>query len=351
MKDGLVIQSSAGSYSVDFTEVGFRRNASDSEFLIADSFFLADDRFDMATTIWIDAIEPNKSLGTVERVICELQRHGLGKTGVVLAVGGGIIQDIATLTASLYMRGVAWEYAPSTLLGMVDSCIGGKSSINSTAAKNLIGNIYPPRRILIDTCFVNSLPRREICSGLAEALKISFCGGESTFYKMLNLLAMKDMDNLTQIIHLSLTTKKWFIETDEFDKADRLQLNFGHTFGHAIEVSTEFKIPHGIAVAIGMTCASRFAAARKQLPNHVMDLEAACIHLAKDGLKGASKIQFNEEHFLEALRSDKKHPRGSFRLVLPGEQQGTEIVLLDRTLSLEEELLDCTSTVVNEVLR
>jgi len=350
MNGDLVIQSSAGPYSVEFAEVGLRRNPRDSEFLIADSFFFTSDRFDTATTIWIDAIEPNKSLGTVDRIICELQRHGLSKAGTVLAVGGGIVQDIATLVASLYMRGVAWEYAPSTLLGMVDSCIGGKSSINSPAAKNLIGNIYPPRRIIIDTSFVSSLPPREICSGLAEALKISFCGGESTFFKMLDLLDANGVDNLTQIVHLSLTTKKWFIETDEFDKSDRLQLNFGHTFGHAIEVSTDFKIPHGLAVAIGMTCAARFAATHKQLPHHVTDLEVACIRLVRDGLEGATKVDFNRERFLEAFRSDKKHPSGSFRLILPGDRQGTEIILMDRTLSLEEELLDCTSAVLNEVL-
>lgn len=329
----------------------FQRNTGDSEFLVADSFFITDDRLDMATTIWIDAIESNKSLATVERVICELQRKGMQKTGLLLAVGGGITQDIATLAASLYMRGVVWVYAPTTLLGMVDSCIGGKSSINAPVAKNLIGNIYPPHRVLIDTRFVNSLPSREIYSGLAEALKIAFCGGESTLYKMLNLLNAKHVDNLAQIIQLSLTTKKWFIETDEFDKAARLQLNFGHTFGHAVEVSTGYKIPHGLAVAIGMTCATRFGATLKQLPNHVLDLEAACIHLARDGLKGSSSIDFNQECFLEAFRSDKKHPPGAFRLVLPGTRQGAELVLMDKTPSLEEELLECTTSVLREILQ
>ena len=345
------IRASAGAYVVRFAELQPNDHVREGHLVVADSFFKSDSRFDAQDTVWIEAIETNKSLTTVERVICEFRDRGLSRSGHVLAIGGGIVQDLVTLAASLYMRGVTWAYAPSTLLGMVDSCIGGKSSINTPTAKNLIGNIYPPQEVLIDARFADSLPSRELHSGLAEALKIAFCGGEDSFYEMVELLDSSKADNLSQIIHLSLTTKKWFIETDEFDKAERLQLNFGHTFGHAIEVATDYQVPHGLAVALGMACASRFVASQGDIPSHIRNLEDTSLRLAKRGLEEETNINFSREHFVSAFRSDKKHPPGSFRLVLPGSRPGVNLVVLEKSSSLEEKLSDCASTIMNEVLK
>jgi 3-dehydroquinate synthase len=351
MLSDIEIRSSAGVYVVRFAELQSHDLTREGRFLVTDSFFKSDSRFDSQATVWIDAIETNKSLTNVERVICEFRDQGVSRSSHILAIGGGIVQDIATLAASLYMRGVAWAYAPSTLLGMVDSCIGGKSSINTYTTKNLIGNIYPPQEVLIDTRFADSLPCREVHSGLAEALKIAFCGGEASFYEMVELLDSFKDDNLSQIIHLSLTTKKRFIEIDEFDKAERLQLNFGHTFGHAIEVATDYRVPHGLAVAIGMACASRFVATQGEFPSHIKVLEDASLRLAKRGLEKETNISFSRERFISAFRSDKKHPPGSFRLVLPGARPGVFLTTLNNTPSLEEDLSDCAFTVMTEVLK
>ena len=350
MPDDIAIHSSTGDYVVSFVDVERHDSSEIGRFPVVDAFFRTDPRFDHHATVWIEATEQNKSLTTVERVICELRSHAMSREGHLLAIGGGIVQDVATLAASLYMRGVNWTYIPTTLLGMVDSCIGGKSSINTSTTKNLIGNIYPPQAVLIDTRFVYSLSRREIYSGFAEALKIAFCGGESSFVRMLELLKLPSNEMIPEIVHLSLTTKKWFIERDEFDQAERLQLNFGHTFGHALEVATDYQVPHGLAVAIGMACASRFAASRDAVHSQVKELEDSALLLARRGIDGDSHITFSPERFLAAFKSDKKHPPGHFRLVLPRSNPGVELSVLKASSSLEAELSECVSQVMSEVL-
>jgi len=201
--------------------------------IVKDSVIVADSRFKEMFSkfasekfIFIDALEVNKNLSTVENIIIELQRFGVRSNSTVIAVGGGIIQDLMTMTASIYMRGISWVYVPTTLLGMVDSCVGGKSSINTRTIKNLIGNIYPPAKIYIDTKFLATLSEVDFLCGLAEASKICFCKGEGEFKKFLELTQSRSPVDVAKMIGHVLSAKRWFIEIDEFDKAERKILNF-----------------------------------------------------------------------------------------------------------------------------
>jgi len=212
--------------------------------------------------IVFEAIEENKTFGGVESIISGLRERGVSRASHLAAVGGGIVQDVSTLSASTYMRGVKWEYYPTTLLGMVDSCIGGKSSINVGDFKNLAGNFYPPEKVLIDTSFCKTLEEVQIIEGLFEAVKICYAESPKTLEKYLSLVNFStNLHNLDfkAIVELSLSTKKRFIEEDEFDQGIRLLLNFGHTFGHAIEAATHFKIKHGVAVGLGILIAHEFS--------------------------------------------------------------------------------------------
>ena len=161
------------------------------------------------------------------------------------------------------MRGIKWNYIPTTFLGMTDSCLGGKSSINVSKYKNLIGNFHPPYQIEIIPEFIKTLPKVELFAGLAESAKICFCRGDKFFNVYLSLsnyFLKKDLHNedICNLLYHTLKIKKWFIEKDEFDKAERKLLNYGHTWGHALETATNFSIPHGLAVAIGMMASISF---------------------------------------------------------------------------------------------
>ena len=241
------------------------------------------------------------------------------------AIGGGVIQDIATFSASIYMRGVSWTYYPTTLLGMVDSCIGGKSSINVGKYKNIAGNFYPPNQIVISTNFCDTLPASEIIAGLCEAAKICFADVGSTFEQYLSLMnrdGLVSQGSLLQVIKLSLHTKKKFIEEDEFDQDARLLLNFGHTFAHAIEAASNFSITHGVAVGVGMLIAI-------DLSTKLNPMDAC--HTRVTSLSSYLKLLLGNVHSLpenlgilllddvfNKFKSDKKHRQHEYVVIVPG---------------------------------
>lgn len=349
-QQAIQIKSSLGSYSVRFGDSQSVASQIPLSMLIVDDYFRRFPQFHTNNVVWLTATETNKTLASVERVINNLRELGATKRHHLVAVGGGVVQDVSTLVSSLYMRGVNWHYVPTTLLGMVDSCIGGKSSINTVATKNLIGNIYPPKSVLIDCGLTSSLPPRDVYSGLAEALKIAYCGGERSFRRMLPLLNQFKPEHLPEIVHLSLMTKKWFVEVDEFDVAERLQLNFGHTFGHAIEISSNFTIPHGLAVAAGMICAARYGEIFGNNVGHARELEAASGSILRSGLASVDRVSFDNDMFLSAFRSDKKHPQGGFRLVLPSHSTGVQLMEVDRSEQTEKRVLQIVTSVVKEFM-
>ena len=294
-----------------------------------DSFFLIDNNLKkfvpegLTRTIYIDAHESRKTLIEVENIASALNKLGMKKNDELSVIGGGFLQDLGTCVASLYMRGIKWFFFPTTLAAMGDSCIGGKSSINSGQIKNLLGNFYPPKSIQINLNWTKSLPQLEIVAGISEILKICFASSHETFTKSLGLLDSWFLTSseiyLKELVELSLESKKYFVEIDEFDVGPRKLLNFGHTFGHAIESATDFKIPHGVAVLIGMIAACEHESSSKN--NSTDSLKKICFKLL-------SSIKYEVIPHLKILRSeqtsnymrkDKKNDSNSLTLVLPSE--------------------------------
>ncbi len=321
------IHSSTKSYQVAIVRDQLERGLYEpkQQFVLVDKLvlelypYLQTDRL-----IVIPAIEESKSLETVAYVVEQLRLLGANRNSHLIAVGGGIIQDIATFTASIFMRGITWTYYPTTLLGMVDSCVGGKSSINVGQYKNIAGNFYPPENILIDTHFCHTLQHQDMVSGLCEAVKICFAAKGEMFS---DYLAMSDENgwvkdgDLSKAIELTLLTKKKFIEEDEFDTGVRLLLNFGHTFGHAIEAAGNFSITHGVAVGLGMQIANHLAL--KLHPemngvNRVNQLDAY-LQILLRGIPSLPKAlsEISTEALLEKFKSDKKHTENEYVVIIP----------------------------------
>ena len=290
--------------------------------------------------IYIDAVESSKTLSTVEEVIISLQKLGARSNSKVVAIGGGIIQDIMTLVASLYMRGIAWIYVPTTLLAMADSCVGGKSSINTKTVKNLIGNIFPPETIYADTDFVSTLSDEDFSAGLAEASKICFCKGADEFQKFLNMPSSKSPKYLAQMLPLVLNAKKWFVEIDEFDHSERKQLNFGHTFGHALEVGSSYGIAHGLAVASGVKAAMIY-----ESKSRVLSKVEEQFMLYADSLVNGPKFNWSTddidwESYASALNADKKHSETEYVLLLPNAGGGVRMQRIKKSQEVLNAMID-----------
>jgi 3-dehydroquinate synthase len=341
MQESFEILSSTGNYTV----------IAGTDLLVqviaqySDAIFMVDERLEsvlpasITKRILIKANENTKSLEFMPEVILKMREAGANRTSHLVAIGGGVIQDIATFTASTYMRGIQWTYMPTTFLGMTDSCIGGKSSINVLGYKNLIGNFYPPVDILIDMTFINTLNEEQVVGGLFEAAKICYARGYQQFLEYLNESPAFPMspENAQRLIVHVLKTKKWFIETDEFDQNERLLLNFGHTFGHALEAGTNFGITHGIAVGIGMVAAVEYAKIAALLsPTGISRAEHLIAHVKSmlgDDLKNvmANPPEIDLALVLEKFNNDKKHRTEFYRMVVPKEDGELELISQTKT--------------------
>jgi 3-dehydroquinate synthase len=301
-------------------------------------------------TIYVESSEKNKTLKTVESILNQLAEIGLRKDEEIVAIGGGLIQDLSTMAAAIYMRGVNWNYFPTTLMAMADSCIGGKSSINLEGKKNIIGNFYPPKNVFIDLNFIKSLSNEAIASGLSEAIKICFARDKSSFENFCrfhkNLSSPEvDLVSMENLIEESLKAKKWFVEVDEFDVAERKLLNFGHTFGHALESSTNFAIPHGIAIAIGILIALEHPLAicgpsEISLKGEVFSILESVRSELREYLK-----EFDLEKYNVAFNSDKKHNKAFYRIIIPFEGK---LRLID--IDNNKENLDVVSRITTKVI-
>lgn len=317
----LIIASESGSYTVEFGNF--------PELFLDDFYYLVDANLKKRFTtqpknvIFVEADEEKKTLTTAENLILELSIAGMTKSDRLVVVGGGYLQDIGTLVASLYMRGIKWNYFPTTLAAMGDSCIGGKSSINVMPVKNLVGNFHPPSEIVIDTSFVSSLSKIEIIAGLSEIIKICYARDAKVFMDSLELIdeweTTESLLPLNKLILSSLQSKKYFIEEDEFDTGIRKLLNFGHSFGHAIESASNFVVPHGVAVLIGMIAACEHESSIKskqaeQLQRVSLKLLSEVKSSVQDTLRS-----FNLSSFGSAIAKDKKNTPTELVLVLPVE--------------------------------
>lgn len=279
---------------------------------IASSLFLSPH-----LTVYVEISEDKKTLNTVQSILENLADAGVTKKDLLVAVGGGALQDLVTLVASLYMRGIDWIYVPTTLMSMLDSCIGGKSSINIGTHKNVVGNFFPPRQVFIEPKFLETLNHIDIAAGISEGIKICFASKIETAHEFQKLILNWQSDNekktILEAIFLSLLTKKWFVETDEFDKKERKLLNFGHSFGHALESATNFVIPHGLGVFVGMEAAihhSGNSLACNELTEFIFNQ-------VQPVSKSFPKFKVISDQFLKAIKNDKKNTNSHQILILP----------------------------------
>jgi 3-dehydroquinate synthase len=261
--------------------------------------------------------EEAKTWDATGELLGSLIRHGIDRRGVVVALGGGSVGDSAGFAASLYMRGIRVVQVPTTLLGQVDSGVGGKTAVNHPAGKNLIGTFHQPSLVACDTGLLATLPRRELLSGLAEVVKYGviadaklYVGVEAEAEKLLGT----DTDVLRWVVARCVAAKARLVESDERDERGvRAALNYGHTLGHAVETLSGYSMRHGEAVAIGMVAASRVAVSLGLLKK--LDLERQLALLGRLGLPTESPYGVDE--VIPHMRRDKKAEQGSIRLVLP----------------------------------
>lgn len=202
------------------------------------------------TVITVPAGEGSKDMKNVELMCQKMLDLSFSRSDCVVAVGGGVVGDLAGFAASVYMRGIDFYNVPTTLLSQVDSSIGGKTAVNLSGIKNVVGSFYQPKAVLIDTEVLKTLPARQAASGLVEAIKMAITSDKELF----ELIEKEDIEeNLEKIIIGALKIKKSVVEADERESGLRKILNFGHTLGHGIEAECEMKgLYHGECVALGM---------------------------------------------------------------------------------------------------
>ena len=266
--------------------------------------------------------EINKNQKTTNKLLDILLKKNFHRNDCLISIGGGITGDVSSFTASIFKRGIKFINIPTTLLSQVDSCIGGKTGINSKYGKNSVGTFYQPHLVISDTAFLESLPRREIICGYAEILKHSLIMNKKLFNYLdkngENILNLKK-PFLEKAIFQSCLIKKKIIEKDENEKNIRQILNFGHTFAHAFEGASDYskKLNHGEAVLLGMICASNFAYQNKNI--NKADYKKIINHYKKFKLPMNIKKFFSKKNInkiLSFMKKDKKNNNNKINLVL-----------------------------------
>lgn len=268
------------------------------------------------SVLLLDATEDSKSLDRFPSYVENLLSRSVRRDDLLIAVGGGIIQDITAFLAATLLRGIDWRYYPTTLLSQADSCIGSKSSINAGGAKNILGTFTPPRDIVIDGGFLDTLDERDVRSGVGEILKVHAIEGPSAFSQVARDYhrILEEKAVMEAYIRRALLIKKKYIEMDEFDRGPRNVFNYGHTFGHAIEAATNYDIPHGIAVTIGMDMAN-FVAVRLGMTKP--ETYSRMKPVLTKNFAGFEDHPVPIDLFLSAIAKDKKNVDVQITAILP----------------------------------
>jgi len=257
--------------------------------------------------------EKNKTLAALELIYKQLLDFGVDRSGFILGIGGGIVCDIAGFVASTYMRGIRFAFVPTTLLAQVDASIGGKNGVNFHGYKNMIGTFNQPEFVLCDPEVLQTLPKDELSNGFAEIVKHALIADAGLFdfietntEKMLSLYP----DVINHLIKRSVEIKSGIVNQDEREKGERRKLNFGHTFGHAIEKVNG--INHGKAVAMGSVIAGKLSAQKKL----IKDLELARLIKVLENLNLPVKYNGDKDKVFSALFKDKKRENNSIFFIL-----------------------------------
>ncbi|HAK54462.1 MAG: 3-dehydroquinate synthase [Vicinamibacterales bacterium] len=262
--------------------------------------------------------ERYKTIQTVGRIYEALIRAGADRQTTLVAVGGGVVGDIAGFAAATFLRGIAVVQVPTTLLGQVDSAVGGKVGVNHALGKNLIGSFHAPATVLIDPAVLTTLPRREFRAGLYEVVKYGMISSHDLFARVereLSELFARKPRALEPVIAECCRIKAAIVEADEREAGPRRALNFGHTVGHALEAITKYRrFRHGEAVGYGMLAASDLSERRRELAPDARQALAALI--TRMGPL-PSVTDLSSKQIVEAMKRDKKVVAGKLHFVLP----------------------------------
>lgn len=323
MSETFSIQSYRGEYSVHFTDdiaAILAEQVAPADLVVMDRrihelYPVLSEVLGKRAVMLMDATEEAKSFDQVAPLIQTMIDRNMGKGSRLIAVGGGVVQDLVSFTASIFKRGSDWVFVPTTLLAQCDSCIGSKTSINFRETKNQLGSFHAARAIFIDMKFLKTLPAIELRAGLGEMFHYYLVSSEQDYRWAADRVAdaLKDDATLHAFISRSLSIKKAMIERDEFDAGPRNVFNYGHTFGHALEVATQYAVPHGIAVAIGMELANRVSVRMGLLDEAVRrDIHGALSHIWSADDCPAVEI----EAYWGAIRQDKKNIGNQINAIL-----------------------------------
>lgn len=286
-----------------------------------------------------DALETNKTIENVLELTDKLYNINFTKKNTLLVIGGGITQDVGGFAAAMYKRGINWIYIPTTVLSMTDSCIGSKVNVNRVS-KNILGLFCAPNSIHISTCFLNSLNNDDIISGIGEALKLTLIGGPITYKLFMDKWKQKNKDYIS-IIKLASLVKRPIIEYDEFETHTRKTLNYGHTIGHAIEGTTNYYIPHGIAVLIGM-----FINNKLFYDDKYEEINSFILELINPKY---FEIKFNYGEFIKHILSDKKNRGNDVCFIVLNEIGKTNIIYKNIT-EIDIKLRSILSELMKEIV-
>jgi len=264
--------------------------------------------------VTIEDGEAFKNLATVETILNELFEHKLDRKSLLIALGGGVVGDMTGFTASLYQRGIGFVQVPTTLLAQVDASVGGKTGVNNSYGKNLIGAFYQPEAVYIDTSFLKTLPEREFSAGIAEIVKMAVMFDKS-YFDFLMEADFREKEVLEKVIQRSVELKAEVVNLDEKESGIRAVLNYGHTFGHVVENETNYNTYlHGEAVAIGIMMINALAVELEMMTQEEMDLITA--FLKRHNLPTTYEIE-DIDAFYDKLFLDKKAANNKLKFILP----------------------------------
>jgi 3-dehydroquinate synthase len=262
----------------------------------------------------LPAGEQHKTLDSVAQLWESFTRARLERSSTVVALGGGVVGDLAGFAAATYLRGVAWVAVPTTLLAMVDASLGGKTGFDLPSGKNLVGAFHPPRLVLADPQVLLSLPKEELRSGMAEVVKHGIIGDPELF-RLCSLVWEAVLADLDEIVRRAMSLKVRVIQADPYEQGLRAALNLGHTLGHAIEQASSYGVRHGEAVAIGIVAAARLAE-QLGIAEAGLSMEI-CSVLQRLDLPIEIPPDLNHSSIRAAIGLDKKRRGGRVGFVLP----------------------------------
>ncbi len=281
--------------------------------------------------------EEQKNFKNYQKILNFALKNKLERTDAIIAIGGGVVGDIAGFVAATYLRGIDLIQIPTTLLACVDSSVGGKVAINTNFGKNLVGTFYQPKAVFCNLNFLETLDNRQFKTGLAEVVKYAFicksCIQDSDFFEYLldnsEKILLRDMNYLAKIIKTSLKLKIAVVQKDEKEQGLRKILNFGHTYGHAIEKITNYKkYTHGEAIAIGMIYAINLAYKKGLIS---LEYKNEGINFIKKFLVSQKEPKFNTKELIKLMLSDKKVKNGKINFILPINKSAVECFEISTT--------------------